>query len=311
MIKKTNPTYQGVAITGVGVGLGRRKKIPDDYFSAYYELAYQRYDVINYTLFSNFTNGYANDISLKYSLQRNSINSPIFPAEGSRISFMAKSSVPYSLFRNDQSFDLASQQERYKYLEYFKLKFTSEFYFPLTSNKKLVLSPRFGFGMLGAYNSSRGIIPFERYTLGGSGLTGVNQFGGREIIALRGYDDGNFGGEISSSGGDPLIAKYTMELRYPISLNPQATFFVLAFAEAGNTYTSWKTFNPFNVKKSVGVGARIFLPMFGMLGLDYGWGLDALDSHSSGYNENLDLLRRTNGYAGKFTFTIGMNLGEL
>ncbi len=313
LMKKSDPGYKGVAITGAGIGLGRRKKFPDDYFSAYYELAYQRYDVMNYSnLFPNFTDGYANDISLKYSLQRNSINSPIFPAEGSRLSFMAKSSIPYSLLGGNKDFSDASQQERYKYLEYFKFKFTGEYYFPLTANKKLVLSPRFGFGMLGAYNSSKGLIPFERYSLGGSGLTGVNQFGGREIIALRGYDDsGSYGGEISSTGGDPLIAKYTLEMRYPISLNPQATFFVLAFAEAGNTYTSWKNFNPLNVKKSVGVGARIFLPMFGMLGLDYGWGLDVLDPHSSGYNTGLDIQRRANGYAGKFTFTIGMNLGEL
>ncbi|HRP53535.1 MAG TPA: BamA/TamA family outer membrane protein, partial [Fluviicola sp.] len=244
-LKKSSPNYSGVGITGAGIGLGRRKKFPDDYFSAYYELAYQYYDVRNYSyLFPSFHNGYANDISLKYILQRNSINSPIFPNEGSKITFSAKGTLPYSLFDKTKDFSTLSQQDRFKYLEYYKLKFTFEYYLPLTPDKKLVLSPRIGFGYMGFYNKAKGLTPFERYSLGGSGLTGVNQFGGREIIALRGYDDN----ALSSSGGDPIIAKYTLELRYPISLNPQATFFVLAFAEAGNTYTSFRTFNPFNVK---------------------------------------------------------------
>lgn len=310
-IKKSDPGYQGVGISGASIGLGRRKKIPDDYFSAYYELAYQYYEVNNYSsYFPNFSNGYSNDISLKYVLQRNSVNSPIYPSGGSRLSFSAKTSMPYSLFDN-KDYTNATNQDRYKYLEYYKLKFTGEYYFPLTKDKKLVLSPRFGFGFMGAYNASKGLTPFERFSLGGSGLSGVNNLAGREIIALRGYDDATVGPEISSSGGDPVIAKYTLELRYPISLNPQATVFVLAFAEAGNTYTSMKYFNPFNVKRSVGAGVRIFLPMFGMLGLDYGWGLDALDPHSAGYRTGYDATRISQGYAGKFTFTIGMNLGEL
>lgn len=307
-LKKSSPNYSGVGITGAGIGLGRRKKFPDDYFSAYYELAYQYYDVRNYSyLFPSFHNGYANDISLKYILQRNSINSPIFPNEGSKITFSAKGTLPYSLFDKSKDFSTLSQQERFKYLEYYKLKFTFEYYLPLTPDKKLVLSPRIGFGYMGFYNKAKGLTPFERYSLGGSGLTGVNQFGGREIIALRGYDDN----ALSSSGGDPIIAKYTLELRYPISLNPQATFFVLAFAEAGNTYTSFRTFNPFNVKRSVGAGVRIFLPMFGMLGLDYGWGFDKLDKHSAGYGGAIDQSIDKKGYFPKFTFTIGMNLGEL
>jgi len=311
-IKKSDPGYKGVGITGASIGLGRRKKIPDDYFSAYYELAYQYYDVRNYSsYFPNFSNGYSNDISLKYVLQRNSINVPIFPAEGSRLTFSAKTSVPYSALGGNTDFTYATQQERYKYLEYFKLKFTGEYYFPLTTGEhKLVLSPRFGFGFMGGYNKSKGLTPFERFSLGGSGLSGINSLGGREIIALRGYDDSN-SPEISSTGGDPIIAKYTMELRYPISLNPQATVFVLAFAEAGNTYTNFKSFNPFNVKRSVGGGLRVYLPMFGMLGIDYGWGLDQLDPHSSGYRQGYDAQRIQKGYAGKFTFTIGMNLGEL
>jgi len=307
-LRKNQPGYSGVGISGIGLGLGRRKKVPDDYFSAYYEMAYQYYDVNNNPgLFPSFSDGYANDISLKYVLQRNSIDNPIYPKEGSKISFTAKSTLPYSVFNPLDANETYSQQERFKYLEYYKLKLTGEWYLPLTSDKKLVLMPRFGFGFMGAYNDTKGLTPFERFNLGGSGLTGVNQFGGREIIALRGYEDN----ALSSRSGDPLLAKYTLELRYPISLNPQATFFVLGFAEAGNTYTAWNKFNPFNVKRSAGVGIRIFLPMFGMLGLDYGWGFDKLDPHSQGYGKGSDQSIDQKGYFGKLNFTIGMNLGEL
>src|SRR5690606_20203148 len=176
-----------------------------------------------------------------------------------------------------------------------------------TSDKKLVLMPRFGFAFMGAYSSSKGVTPFERFSMGGSGLTGVNQLGGREMIALRGYEDNT----LSSQAGDPLIAKYTLELRYPISLNPSATFYVLAFAEAGNTYPTFKDFNPFNVKRSTGVGIRVFLPMFGMLGLDYGFGLDKLDHWSTGYQGPSDASILEKGYFPKLNFTIGMNLGEI
>jgi outer membrane protein insertion porin family len=197
--------------------------------------------------------------------------------------------------------------EKYLYLEYFKFKFTGEWYLPLTANRKLVLMPRFGFGYIGAYTAAKGLTPFDRFTMGGSGLTGVNQLGGREIIALRGYEDQ----AISSAGSDPIIAKYTLELRYPISLNPQATFYVTGFLEAGNTYPNLKNFNPFNVKRAAGVGIRVFLPMFGMLGLDYGLGFDKLDSWSSGYNGPSDASITTKGFYPKLSFTIGMNLGEL
>jgi outer membrane protein insertion porin family len=167
--------------------------------------------------------------------------------------------------------------------------------------------PRFGFAFMGAYTSAKGITPFDRFSLGGSGLSGVNQLGGREIIALRGYEDNS----VSSGAGDPIIAKYTLELRYPISLNPSATFFALAFAEAGNTFPSISRFNPFNVKRSVGVGIRVFLPMFGMLGLDYGIGFDRLDHWSGSFGGASDQSVSEKGFFPKLSFTIGMNLGEL
>lgn len=307
---KTNDNYTGLAITGVGVGLGRRKKWPDDYFQAYYELSYQYYDVVDDTRFGIFSDGYANDISLKYVLQRSSVSSPIYPQSGSNLKFSASGTLPYSMFDDIDDYTNLTNQERYKYLEYYKFKFTGEWFFPLSPDNKLVLLTRIGFGFMGAYNYEKGLTPFERFVMGGSGLTGVGQIGGREIIALRGYEDN----QVSSDVGDPIISKYTLELRYPISLNPQATFFGLVFAEAGNTYPKMKNFNPFNVKRSVGAGIRVFLPMFGMLGLDAGFGFDKLDSWSSGYstefgshNHDID----TKGYHFKLNFTIGMNLGEL
>lgn len=303
----SNDLYSGIAITGASVGLGRRKKWPDDYFTAYYEMSYQYYDVVDDTRFGIFSNGYANDIAFRYVLTRSSVNQPIYPQMGSNISFTAKSSLPYSLLDNVDDYSGYSAQDRYKYLEYYKLKLTGEWFVPLTSDKKLVLMPRFGFAFLGAYSATKGVTPFERFSMGGSGLTGVNQLGGREMIALRGYEDNT----LSSQSGDPLIAKYTLELRYPISLNPSATFYALAFAEAGNTFPTFKDFNPFNVKRSAGIGIRVFLPMFGMLGLDYGFGFDKLDSWSRGFGQGSDVDIQNKGYFGKLSFTIGMNLGEL
>jgi outer membrane protein insertion porin family len=146
------------------------------------------------------------------------------------------------------------------------------------------------------YNRKVGVSPFERYYMGGSGLSGYQNFVAREIIALRGYTDNS----LSSSNGDPICARYTMELRYPISLNPQATIFILGFAEAGNTWTQYKDFNPFQVKRSAGFGLRVFLPMFGLLGLDYGWGFDNIPGNPGSGNGK-----------GQFHFTLGAQLGEL
>ena len=304
---RSNPAYTGLSITGVGCGLQRRKKWPDDYFTAYYDLSYQYYDVVKDFRFPLFPQGYANDIALKYILQRSSVSAPIYPQSGSNFTFTAKATLPYSAFLPDKDYSSLSPKDRYHYLEYYRFKFTGEWYLPLTPDKKLILMPRFGFGYIGAYNLSKGVTPFERYSVGGSGLSGVNQLGGREIIALRGYEDQS----ISSTGGDPIVAKYTLELRYPISLNPQATFYALAFLEAGNSYPTFDKFNPFNVKRTAGVGIRVFLPMFGMLGLDYGLGFDRLDSWSSGLGGTSDQSIQQKGFNPKLSFTIGMNLGEL
>lgn len=304
---KNKPDYNGIQQTGMGIGIGRRKKIPDDFFTAYYELGYTYYDFNSTNFTPDFTKGYVNDISFKYLLQRNSVSAPIYPQEGSNITFMFKATAPYSLLGGKKDFSNSTGQERYKYAEYYRFKFSTEYYFPLTKDKKLVLMSRVGFGYMGAYNQTKGLAPFDRYKMGGSGMMGSYSFAGQQMLALRGYDDNS----LSSSTGDPIAAKYTLELRYPLSLNPSATFYMLIFGEAGNTYPNFKKFNPFNVKKSAGIGLRVFLPMFGMLGVDYGWGFNRLDPWAKDYNQSSDIDLRNKGYFGKFTFTIGMNLGEL
>ena len=298
--------YAGLSISGVGLGIGKRNKWPDDYFSTYIELGYKYYDVVNDTRFPVFSKGIANDISLQYTIQRSSVSAPTYPQSGSNFTFLSKATLPYSSITG-KDYSLLSPQERYKYLEYYRLKFTAEWFLPLSKDKKLILMSRFGMGYLGAYNKAKGVSPFERYSMGGSGLSGVNQIGGISILALRGYEDQS----ISSRGGDPIVAKYTLELRYPISLNPQATFFALAFLEGGNTFPTFDKFNPFNVKRTAGIGIRVFLPMFGMLGLDYGLGFDKLDPWATGFGGVSDESIKTKGYYPKLSFSIGMNLGEL
>ena len=303
---RTEDGYAGLSISGVGIGIGKRNKWPDDYFSTIIELGYKYYDVVNDTRFPVFSKGIANDISLQYTIQRSSVSAPTYPQSGSNFTFLSKATLPYSSLTS-KDYSLLSPQERYKYLEYYRLKFTAEWFLPLSKDKKLILMSRFGMGYLGAYNKAKGVSPFERYSMGGSGLSGVNQLGGISILALRGYEDQS----ISSAGGDPIVAKYTIELRYPISLNPQATFFALAFLEGGNTFPTFDKFNPFNVKRTAGIGIRVFLPMFGMLGLDYGLGFDKLNTWSSGYGSASDISIGTKGYYPKLSFSIGMNLGEL
>jgi outer membrane protein insertion porin family len=189
-----------------------------------------------------------------------------------------------------------TSQEKYRWIEYHKWKITSSWFTQLVGN--LVLNTRVGYGFLGSYNKYLGSAPFERFNLGGSGLSTGGSFGfllGREIIALRGYDDES----VSPQSGAPFIGKYTAELRYPFSLNPSATIYGLAFVEAGNTWINIKDFNPFNVKRSAGVGIRIFLPMFGMLGLDWGYRFDDTPEY------------RPQSKRHQIHFTIGTNIGNL
>jgi outer membrane protein insertion porin family len=309
--KIINANRRIIKITGVSLGLGKRLKWPDDYFSVYYELGYQYYDLNNFGNVFSFSNGYVNNPYVKWNISRNSLDQTIYPRTGSSISLTLKTSIyPYSrleLMNRDDfvSHNTLSDQEKFKYLQFNKIKFTTSWFTPVSKNKKLVVNTRLGFGLLNGWNKDLGAPPFERFYLGGSGLSGFS-LDGREIIALRGYDDQS----MSSSTGDRLISKYTIELRYPVSLNPSATIFLLSFLEAGNTWDDYKKYNPFKVKRSAGVGLRVFLPMFGLLGLDYGFGFDPLDSGASGeINHNTQI--QAKGYRGQFHFTMGMNIGEL
>ncbi|MDF2448621.1 MAG: bamA [Bacteroidota bacterium] len=300
--KVINPNRSTMKIVGGSVGFGKRLKKPDDFFSVYTEASYNYYELQNYPYFI-LANGYANDFNGKINITRNSIDAPIFPKNGSNFSLLGQFTPPYSLF-NGKNYETASISEKYKFIEYQKYKFTAEWFTQLTNKKagegkearNLVLRTKIGYGILGMYNRKVGVSPFERYYMGGSGLSGYQNFVAREIIALRGYTDNS----LSSTSGDPLCARYTMELRYPISLNPQATIFILGFAEAGNTWAKYKDFNPFQVKRSAGFGLRVFLPMFGLLGLDYGWGFDNIPGNSGSGNGK-----------GQFHFTLGAQLGEL
>ncbi|MDI1353947.1 MAG: outer membrane protein assembly factor BamA [bacterium] len=302
-VKVSNPARSSMSILGGSLGLGRRLKWPDNYFSMFTSLNYQYYELINYGAFI-FSTGYANDLNLHLNLSRNSVDAPIYPKQGSNFVFSGQFTPPYSLM-NGKDYKYLPPTEKYKYIEYQKYKITAEWFTQLTNKKKaegaearnLVLRTKVGFGYLAYYNKDVGYSPFERFYMGGSGISGFQNFVAREIIGLRGYQDNS----VSSPVGDPIVSRYTMELRYPVTLNPQATIFILGFAEAGNTWASFKTYNPFQVKRSAGVGLRVFLPMFGLLGIDYGWGFDNINGPNTGNG---------NG-KGQFHFTIGGTLGEL
>ncbi len=301
--KIANPNRQSLNIFGVSVGLGKRLKWPDDYFTLYQEADYQYYTLNNFGSIFTFSNGYSNNIYYKAALQRTDLRgNPIFPSGGSQIAVTGQWTPPYSAFNGrDYTSPTLSDQDRYKFVEYQKYKFTTTFYTPITNKhgadgkeaRNLILKTSAGFGFLAPYNSKVGVSPFERFYLGGSGLTGY-ALDGREIIALRGYDDQS----LSPSTGSSYITKYSMELRFPITTNPQATIFILGFAEAGNTWTQAKQFNPFDVYRSAGLGVRVYLPMFGLLGFDYGWRLD-------------DVPTNPTMQKGQFHFTIGASIGEL
>jgi outer membrane protein insertion porin family len=301
-VKVPNPERSVMNIIGGSVGFGKQLKWPDDYFTMYSQLSYNYYDLFKYPYFILQT-GYANDVNLSLNISRNSVDVPIFPKNGSNFTLLGQWTPPYSSFNGKNYADLSSA-ERYRFIEYQKYKITAEWFTQLTNKRaaegkearNLVLRTKVGFGFLTYYNKNVGVSPFERFYMGGSGLSGYQNFVAREIIALRGYPDNS----LSSSQGDPICSRYTMELRFPITLNPQATIFMLGFAEAGNSWSSYKQFNPFQVKRSAGFGLRVFLPMFGLLGVDYGWGFDNVPGQPGVGNGK-----------GQFHFTIGGTLGEL
>ncbi|MGD0709553.1 MAG: outer membrane protein assembly factor BamA [Bacteroidales bacterium] len=276
-IAKGDPTRQSIAIDGASIGLSKRLTWPDDFFTLYYGLNYQHFILQNYTSFT-FANGTANNAALNLVFGRNSVDAPIYPRAGSQLALSVEATPPYSLIWK-KNIDSLTLQQKYQWIEYHKWKFSASLFSKLIGN--LVLNTRLKFGFLGYYNTDLGPPPFERFYLGGDGLSGFS-LDGREVIGLRGYANTTLtpANEYGYTGG-VVFDKYTFELRFPVSLNPMATVFVLGFWEAGNDLVSVKNFNPFNVYRSAGVGVRIYLPMFGLLGLDWGYGFDAVPGNPS------------------------------
>ena len=277
---------QSFEITGASIGLAKRLRVPDDYFLLSQSLAYQYYDLNNYyTGLFTFGEGKSNNISYTVALSRNNTyTNPIFPLGGSEFVLSARFSLPYSLWNGVDYANLGNMeayqdedgnpdqakidQEKYKWLEFYKIKFKGTWYTRLV--EKLVLRTHTEFGFLGAFNNDRGVIPFDRFFLGGDGMSQY-AMDGREMISLRGYPNQS----LSSGDGSTIYNRFSLELRYPITLKPAASIFGLAFLEAGQGYDNFREFNPFNSKRSMGLGLRIFMPAFGLLGIDFGYGLDS------------------------------------
>uniref|UniRef100_UPI00405799EE outer membrane protein assembly factor BamA n=1 Tax=Alistipes sp. TaxID=1872444 RepID=UPI00405799EE len=255
---------------GLFVGLGKRLQWPDPYFTFYGELGYQRYGLQGWKSFI-LSDGNANTLSLKLVLQRSSVDAPFFSRSGSEFTLSVQATPPFSLWDGKNYADPnLSDQDRYRWIEFHKWLLKGRWYFPLTNNQNLVLMVGAEMGYLGNYNKDK-VSPFERFEIGGDGMTGYNIYG-VDIIALRGYEDGALD---PSNYYSVAYNKYTMELRYPVILKPNSSIYVLGFLEGGNGFNSWKEFSPFKIKRSAGVGVRLYLPVVGMLGIDWGWGFDA------------------------------------
>ena len=291
-------------ISSISIGLARRLRVPDDYFTLSQSISYQYYNLNNYfTGLFTFGDGESNNIAYTIALSRNNtFTNPVFPIGGSTFTISAKLTPPFSLISGRDYSNLGEEkefqtiingvpvpdnalidQEKFKWLEFYKIKFSGSWYTNIFD--KLVLKTQTDFGFLGTYNKDRGEIPFERFYLGGDGMMNYS-LDGRENIALRGYENQS----LSSNNGSLLYNKFTFELRYPISLKPAASIYALSFLESGKGYDSFKDFNPFNSKRSGGFGIRIFMPAFGLLGIDFGYGFD---------NPN-DLISTPNGWETHF-----------
>ena len=285
-------------VFGFSAGLGNRLKWPDNYFVLYNQLSWQTYKLTNwYSNYFIFDSGTSHNVSYTLGLSRNSTDQQIYPRQGSDISFTVQLTPPFSLFRKkdygnldasgnpkpvdnwrDINYDNWSSQDRYRWIEYHKWHFKSNFYTRLVGD--LVLKTRFQFGYLGYYNRNWGYSPFEGFQVGGDGMSGYNTYG-TEIVSLRGYDNYSltplaytkYNSNSYSYAGN-VYDKFTVELRYPIILQPQSQIFALTFFEAGNAWSDIRSFNPFEVKRSAGVGVRIYLPVVGLLGIDWGYGFD-------------------------------------
>lgn len=262
------------AINGLTVGIGRRLSWPDDFFQMYMGVNLQQYDLNNYNIFTfGDGTGQFNNFNYTLTINRNSTDQPIYPRGGSDVGLTVELTPPYSLFSN-KDYSSMDDEEKYKWVEYHKWKFKSNFFSSIVGD--LVLSTRAQFGFLGYYNQDIGVTPFDRFFLGGDGLSGYNNMDGREILAMRGYSNESLTPNYvnNTNLGGVIYDKFTLELRYPLSLNPSATIYVMGYLEGGNSWDSFANFRPFEIYKTAGVGVRVFLPMFGLLGLDWGYGFD-------------------------------------
>ncbi len=300
---------RGFSITGISAGLAKRVQWPDDFFTVSHSLGYQLYEFNNYNIgLFNFGNGKSNSLAYTFGISRNATSGGrIFPRGGSNFEITAKLTPPYSLFsskdfkairtesedileemagldQNDpQLSELNSrreqlEEERFKWLEYYKLKFKGDWYTTLvgTADKALVLRANAELGFLGSYNTDIGDVPFERFFVGGDGL-GNFTLDGRDVVQLRGYENQSLTPLDPATGraeGALVYNKFSMELRYPLTLKPSASIYGLAFLEGGNSFNNFQEFNPFQIKRSAGLGLRIFMPAFGLLGIDFGYGFD-------------------------------------
>ncbi|RZL44887.1 MAG: outer membrane protein assembly factor BamA, partial [Pedobacter sp.] len=266
-----------IRLNGVSLSLGRKLKWPDNWFSLVHSVNLNQYILNNYPGYL-FSTGTSYNLNLTQEIARDSRNHNIFPTGGAYIRFTIQATPPYSLI-NNVNYATASDKQRYKFTEYHKWKFESQWFTNVVG--KLVFKAQAQFGFLGTYNSAVGESAFERFKLGGDGMQGFDFLQGSELIAMRGYSNNSVipvgaNPTIAQSSGSPIFNKYVMELRYPVINSQSATAFITAFAEGGNTWNKFSDFNPFNVRRSVGVGAKIFLPIFGLLGIDYGYGFDKI-----------------------------------
>ena len=284
---------QSFQIKGFNLGIAKRLRVPDDYFVLSQSISYQYYNLKNYfTGLFTFGNGESHNIAYNIALSRNNtFTNPIFPVGGSNFSLTARFSPPYSLITGDDFSDVEQRPEyldrngnpiqseidqaKFRWLEFYKIKFDGSWYTRLFG--KFVLKAQTDFGFLGTYNKNKGNIPFERFFLGGDGMMQY-ALDGRETIALRGYENQS----LSSRDGSIIYNKFSLELRYPISLKPSASVFALSFLEAGNGFDNFKDYSPFDLKRSAGVGVRIFMPAFGLLGIDFGYGFDSANISNTG-----------------------------
>ena len=264
---------------GVSVGYGKRLRWPDDYFTFYGELSYQMYMMKDwpYLLVSD---GFSHNLSLNLQLSRSSIDNPIYTRRGSQFSIGLKITPPWSLCFPNKDYANMDNNEKYHLIEYHKWKFTGKVFTPLSRDSKLVLMTRAEFGYVGHFNKNLK-SPFETFYMGGDGMSAYSSYS-TDYVGMRGYTSGSLTPYDPATGRNMgyVYNKFTLELRYPIMLQQSANIWVLGFLEAGNCFADIKDYNPFNLKRSAGVGVRVFLPMFGLLGVDWGWGFDKINGSS-------------------------------